>query len=232
MAKKQLAQRKVPHGNTPNARQRRRSNPQRHKGLTIGLMAVAVVVIGAVILWPRPIAPAVDAARLVDDPALGAPNAKVTIVEYGDFGCTACRAWHKAGILAQILAQYGDTVRFVWRDFPIITPQSPKAAEAGQCAYDQSKFWEYHDLLYARAPALGVSNLKAYAAEIGLDTARFNQCLDSSQHQATVDHDWQDAQRRGFLGTPSFLINNQPFIGPPTLEELQRRIDAILSSNS
>ena len=99
---------------------------------------------------------------------------------------------------------YGDQVRFVWRDFPVITPQSPKAAEAGQCAYDQGQYWEYHDLLYERAPALGVNDLKTYAAEVGLDTAQFNQCLDAGQHQATVDHDLQDALGRGFRGTPSF----------------------------
>jgi len=82
----------------------------------------------------------VDTARLVDDPALGPTTAPVTIVEYGDFGCPSCRAWHRAGILKQIRAQYGEKVRFVWRDFPVITPQSPQAAVAAQCAYDQRRF--------------------------------------------------------------------------------------------
>ena len=118
----------------------------------------------------------------------------------------------------------------MWRDFPVITAQSPKAAEAGQCAYDQGKFWEYHDLLYERAPALSVSDLKAYAAEIGLDTERFNQCLDSSQHQATVERDEQEAFRRGFRGTPSFLVNDQPLVGPPSFDDLQKLLDSILTA--
>ena len=121
-------------------------------------------------------------------------------------------------------------MRFVWRDFPVITAQSPKAAEAAQCAYDQGKFWEYHDLLFARAPALGVSDLKAYAAELGLDTAQFNQCLESGKHRETVRRDWRDAEAHGFQGTPSFLINNQALIGPPTAKVLEQKINAILAS--
>ena len=102
----------------------------------------------------------------------------MTIIEYGDFGCTTCRGWEQAGVLKQIVAAYGNQVHFVWRDYPIITAQSPQAAEAGQCAFDQDKFWQYHDLLYAKAPALSISNLKSYAAQIGLNTAQFDQCLE------------------------------------------------------
>ena len=230
MAKDQLPQKKMPKDNRPSVRQRRQANRQRRDWLTTSLVGVVAVIVGALLLWPRPPAKPVDAARLANDPSLGPATAAVTIIEYGDFGCPSCRAWHQAGILDQIRAKYGDRVRFVWRDFPVITPQSPKAAEAGQCAYDQGKFWEYHDALFAHAPALSVSDLKAYAAEVGLDTARFNQCLDSSQHKATVDHDLQDAFARGFRGTPSFLVNNQPLAGPPSLEYLQTLIDPLLAS--
>lgn len=230
MAKDQLAQKRLSKGIKQGARERRRANRPRRDWLTIGLAVVAVLIVGALLVWPRPRAAPVDAARLADDPALGPPTAKVTIIEYGDFGCPSCRAWHRAGILNQIRAQYGDKVRFAWRDFPVITPQSPKAAEAAQCAYDQGKFWEYHDVLFDHAPALGVSDLRAYAAEVGLEPAKFNQCIDSGQHKATVDHDLQDAFARGFRGTPSFLVNNQPLAGPPSLEYLQSLIDPILSS--
>ena len=83
-----------------------------------------------------------------------------------------------------MLAEYGDQVQFVWRDFPIITAQSPKAAEAGQCAFDQGKFWEYHDYLFERANSLSVSDLKAYAREVGLDGEQFDQCLDFRAEQS------------------------------------------------
>ena len=211
-------------------RERRQEKKRRQRWLAMGAGLLALFALAAFIFWPRPHAEPVSAARLADDPSLGSANAPVTIVEYGDFGCPSCRAWHNAGILKQIRAQYGNKVRFVWRDFPIITPASPKAAEAAQCAYDQGKFWEYHDLLYARAPALSVSDLKAYAAELGLNNNQFNQCLDSGKHRATVQHDLQDAERRGFRGTPSFLINDRPLVGPPSAQYLDQQINAILAS--
>jgi protein-disulfide isomerase len=129
-----------------------------------------------------------------------------------------------------VLSAYGDRVRFVWKDFPIITAQSPKAAEAGQCAFDQGKFWPYHDLLYNRAPALSVRDLKSYAAQLGLDTTKFNQCLDSGRYQAKVNQSLQEAYQRGFQGTPSFLVNGQPLAGPPSFETLKNLIDPILAA--
>lgn len=131
-----------------------------------------------------------------------------------------------------MLATYGDQIRFVWRDFPVITAQSPKAAEAAQCAYDQGFFWEYHDLLFERANSLRVGDLKAYAGELDLDSAAFNQCLDSGQHQATVENDLQDAYRHRFRGTPSFLVNDQPLAGPPNFQSLQNLIEPILLNSN
>jgi protein-disulfide isomerase len=114
----------------------------------------------------------------------------------------------------------------------VITPESPKAAEAGHCADDQGKFWEYHDLLYERAPALAISDLKAYAVELGLDVAKFNACLDSGQNKAVVDRGWQDAVAHRFQGTPSFLLNEREVIGPPDFAYLKSLIDPILRGAS
>ena len=180
----------------------------------------------------RPKAQPLNETRLASNPTLGSDSAKVVITEYGDFGCTSCRAWHRAGIMQQVLAVYGNDVQFVWKDFPVITAQSPKAAEAGQCAFDQGKFWEYHDLLYAKAPALSVNDLKDYAAQLGLDTAKFNQCLDSSQNHAKANQSLNEAQREyGFPGTPSFLINGEKLVGPPSFETLKSMIDSILAGS-
>ena len=209
--------------NTRRMRQVQRKQGQRSR--MIGMGIVALLIIGAFILWPRPKAQEVNAARLADDPSIGSATALVTIVEYADFGCPACRSWHYAGIRERVIAQYGDQVRFIWRDFPVITAQSPKAAEAAQCAYDQGQFWEYHDLLFDHAPVLSVTALKSSAAELGLDTDVFNVCLDSGQHNATVDHDLREARRFGLPGTPSFVVNGQRLIGPPTYEVLQSLID-------
>ncbi len=209
-------------------RQQRQEKRKRQKYLRIGAAVIGIALVVGYFLWPRPQALAVSPDRLNDDPFIGAADAAVTIVEYGDFGCPSCRAWHNAGILERVIATYGDQVRFVWRDFPVITARSPKAAQAAQCAYDQGYFWEIHDLMFEQASSLRIGELKGYAADLGLDTALFDQCLDSSQHQATVNKDLQDAYRRRFRGTPSFLVNDQPLAGPPTFEFLQSLIEPIL----
>ncbi|KAA3644031.1 MAG: hypothetical protein DWQ07_18115 [Chloroflexi bacterium] len=193
------------------------------------VLIVSIVLFGFYRAGNRSPSETVTEQRLSDNPGKGASDAAVTIVEFGDFGCTACKAWYQAGILDQILLQYGDKVRLEWRDFPIITPYSPKAAEAGQCAYDQGKFWEFHDITFERAPALRVNDLQANAAEIGLDVDAFSQCLDSAKHQSTVDLDLQQAYGLGLRGTPSFTINGEPIIGP-TPERMVALIDAALAA--
>ena len=198
---------------------------------TVAVILALLVIAGGYILWPRSSASEVDAARLANDPSLGLPDAPVTIVEYGDFGCTTCRYWFNQGVLDQIRSVYGDEVYFVWRDFPIITAQSPKAAEAGQCAHDQGKFWEYHDLLYQRAPALSIPDLKEYAIDLGLNGSEFDQCLDSGKHQATVDRDLQDARQRGFNATPTFLVNDETIFGPASFETFKNAIDPLLKNS-
>lgn len=194
-----------------------------------GLLVLALIVAAIWVLWPKSGASQNASANLNNEPSLGPADTPVTLIEYGDFGCTTCKGWYDAGVLEKLRAAYGDKLRFVWRDFPIITAQSPKAAEAGQCAFDQDKFWQYHDLLYQRAPALSISDLKSYAAELGLDTGRFNQCLDSGEKAAIVEKSKADAQQRGFTATPDFLLNGQAIIGPPSFADLQTRINAILN---
>jgi protein-disulfide isomerase len=88
-------------------------------------------------------------------------------------------------------------------------PNAQKAAEATECANDQGKFWEYQDLLFANQSALDVASLKSYAAQLGLDTATFDQCLDGGQKTAEVQKDQQDGTSYGVQGTPAFFINGR-----------------------
>ena len=193
-------------------------------------MGVILLVVFAIFysLVSRPEAVELDKSRLASNPTLGTDSPQVTIVEYGDFGCQACQVWHEAGIRDRIMAEYGDRVQFVWKDFAVITAQSPKAAEAGQCAFDQGMFWEYHDVLYEHAPAISVSDLKNYARQIGLDTKQFNQCLDSGQYKDMIDQYRIEAGRLGLRGTPSFLVNGQRLAGPPMYETLKSILDEAL----
>ena len=193
------------------------------------LISLVIVIIGGAIIANLNLQAQPKQAFTSDNSrALGPANAAVIIVEYGDFGCTTCKAWEEQAIIPKIQAKYGDKVRFVWRDLPIITPESPKAAEAAYCALDQGKFWQYHDLLYLKAPALNINDLKTYAAQLGLDTAKFNTCLDTGQHANYVQADLQDGLSRGFRATPAFLVNAQVYAGPPSYEQLSQLIDTNL----
>ena len=142
----------------------------------------------------------------------GTADAPVQIVEFADFGCPSCRAWHNSGVKADLRSEFGDQISFTFRHFPVITRQSPKAAEAAQCAADQGAFWEYHDFLYEQAGPglLGVEDLKRYAAGLGLDAETFNACLDAGRHKAYVEQDMQAAFDLGARGTPSFYVNGEP----------------------
>ena len=112
----------------------------------------------------------------------------------------------------------------------MITLGSPKAAEAGRCAYDQDKFWEYQDYLYNNYQGLEIAYLKYYAGRIGLDQAMFDQCLDSGVKEAEVNLDLQDAMLRSIPATPTFLINDTvEVVGMASLEKLAAVIDPILA---
>jgi len=164
----------------------------------------------------------------INERALGPATAKVIVTEYSDFGCITCKAWHDFGIRDQIIEKFGTDVRFVWRDFPVITPDSRLAAEAGFCAHDQKMFWEYHDIVFENSPKLDAENLISYAGMAGLNTKLFQGCLESGIYAESVEKETQNALDLGLRGTPSFFVNNQPLIGPPSFEQLSEIITTFL----
>lgn len=157
------------------------------------------------------------AENAADDPFRGLTDAPVTIVVFADFECPFSQAVQPA--LRTVLERYNDRVRLVYRDFPISSkhPGALKAAEAGQCANDQDAFWGYHDLLYERQPHFTIPELKGYAKELKLDTAAFDNCLDSGKYTAEVERDFRDGVAVGVRGTPTFFFNGNAIAG--TLSE-------------
>ncbi len=169
-----------------------------------------------------------------DDPSLGKDNAKVTIIEFSDFQCPFCARFREQ-TLDQIKKEYIDTgkVRFVYRDFPLtsIHPMAQKSAEATECADDQKKYWEMHDLLFNKQDewsTAGVSKLKDYAKELGLDTDEFNKCLDDGKYENEVKKDEQDGATAGVQGTPAFFVNGKLLSGAQPFEAFKAAIDAEL----
>ena len=168
-----------------------------------------------------------------DDPFLGKEDAPVTIIEFSDFECPFCSKFFQ-DTLPQLKKEYIDTgeVRFVYRDFPLssIHPFAEKAAEASECADEQGRFWEYHDKLFANQQALDMGSLKNYAAELSLDTERFNACFDAGKYQEEVQHDVLDGKAANAGGVPSFFINGIPLAGAQPFEVFKKIIDEELEN--
>jgi hypothetical protein len=168
-------------------------------------------------------------------PTLGPANGPVQMVEFADFQCPYCARFAE-DTLPRIIADYGDTVLFVFRNFPLsFHPNAFNAAEAAECAFQQGAFWQYHDMLFANQGALGVDSLKRYALAVGLDMAAFNECLDSGETAPAVDADLAAGQSAATeaglsqFGTPAFFINGQPVIGAYPYEEFKRVIGQALA---
>jgi protein-disulfide isomerase len=173
----------------------------------------------------------VSANTLVDDdPSVGPENAVVTIVEFSDFNCGYCDRFARE-TLPQILETYGDQVRFVYRDLPIIGGQeSVNSSIAAECAADQGKFWEYHNLLFANQQARGRDVYVGFATELGLDTTAFTTCLDDPQMLEEVRLDFVDGQSLDINGTPHFLVNNRRVSGAQPFEVFQAIINQELQA--
>ncbi len=180
---------------------------------------------------PTP-SPTIDMKALADDdPVEGNANAPVTIIEFSDFQCPFCERFY-TGTLSQIRKDYIDTgkVKLIYRDFPLnFHPEAQKAAEAAGCAEEQGKFWEYHDKIFQNQAALGVASEKQWAKDLGLDTAKFNQCLDSGSRNSEISKDLSDGQNAGISGTPTFFINGQKVVGAQPYSVFQQIIDAELA---
>lgn len=157
-----------------------------------------------------------------DEPAWGPADARIVIIEYSDFQCPYCKMFME-NTYARLRQMYSDQVRFIYRDFPLdsIHPRARPAAEAAQCAHEQGKFWEYHDLLFANQQALETSDLKRYAQQLGLNMDQFNTCVDTRKYQASVEADVQAGLRQNVTGTPTFFINGQALVGAQPLEAFQ-----------
>jgi len=161
-------------------------------------------------------------------PSQGPANAPVELVEFSDFQCPFCLRAHPT--VKQVLSTYGNKIRFVYRNYPLPNhPNARPAAEAAQCANEQGKFWEYHDRLFADQSKLGADDLKASAAALGMDAAKFNACFDSHKYKDRVDTDTSAGNQAGVDGTPAFFINGRMLSGAQPYDEFKRVIDEELA---
>lgn len=211
-------------------RKARKSDNRRQKVIQISVIGLVIVIASAAWITSRPPdVPPLSEDRLAVIQSRGPENARVTITEYGDYNCPSCKIYHELGIIQQVLDDFPNDVRFVFRHFPIITPDSPELAEAAECAADQGAFWDLHDILFTFGPSRP-SDVVDYANQIGLDQTTFETCVDSRQYSELVNEQLREAFGFGFRGTPSFLINETFLAGPPSYEQLRSIVESILTS--
>src|SRR5438093_1262750 len=158
----------------------------------------------------------------------GGTKAPVTIIEFSDYQCPFCG--RAESTVDEVMKHYGNKVRLVYRDFPLpMHAQARPASEAASCANAQGKFWEYHATLFANQTALGEDQLKEYAKNVGLDAAKFDQCLKDKPFKAAIDKDVADGERVGVNGTPAFFINGRMLSGALPFDKFKEVIDEQLA---
>ncbi len=192
------------------------------------------------------------------DRTMGNPQAKVTLVLYEDFQCPFCGAvsglqsntdainYLKKNIdpnwapFMPTVNEYvkNGTLLFVYRDYAFLGPESLQSAEAARCAGDQAKFWEYHDYLYSHQNGenkggFSDAHLKSFAVSLGLDSATFNQCLDSGKYMQAVLDSKAEGTTAGVTGTPKgFILKDGKIVatidGAEPLSMVKPKLDAAL----
>ncbi|MEE8168311.1 MAG: thioredoxin domain-containing protein [Candidatus Hydrothermarchaeales archaeon] len=168
----------------------------------------------------------------------GPENATVTMIEFNDYQCPFCKKFRDQ-TLDQVLGQYGEKIKYVLMDFPLtsIHPQAFIAHVSARCAGEQDKYFEYHDKLFANQGVWSrfapdsedeLNELNKYASELGLDSAAFNECLDSTKYAEAVLSNMQKGVNAGVTGTPAFFINGIKIGGARPYQDFQQLIDAEL----
>lgn len=180
-----------------------------------------------------------------DDPIFGNPDAPITIVEFSDFECPFCARFH-VQTLPSLFEEYIDQgkVKLVFRDFPIqsIHPNALPASVAANCANDQGKFKEMHDMIFEnqnvwnkQETVNALSTFSQYAASMQLDQESFDACLTSGKHIPEIRNDLEDGRDYGVSGTPGFFIGNDEIgyvelKGAQPFESFKKVIDAQLDA--
>jgi protein-disulfide isomerase len=169
----------------------------------------------------------------------GKADSTVTVTEYADFQCPGCGTFYST-VEQQLKSEYSGKIKYVYKYFPLTSlhRNAQKAAEASAAAGAQGKFWEYHDILYSRQVAESANwNTEAYVAyakELGLDTARFQKELGDNLYRQTVKDGINEAQGKGYSGTPTIEVNGKKFEGTagsvPSFEDLKAEIDKLLAA--
>lgn len=161
-------------------------------------------------------------------PARGNPDAGVTVLEFADIQCPACRAAHEL-VSKPLLEAQGQRIRFVFKHFPLqqIHRFAMEAAEASECAADQGKFWEFVDMAYEKQDQLSSSAIRDWGKALNLDEELFDRCIRSHVKRQFVLSEYEEGTAGGVRGTPTFFVNGKQV--QSTVEELTKAINEAAS---
>ena len=197
--------------------------------LTLGFLTIVVLLFFWIRIQPIEVDREQIAAQYEDvseptvtfvNPAKGAEQPAVTIIEYSDFQCSACVSISSS--LDIVLATYPDYVRVIWKDLPneSIHELSTPAAIAAHCADRQGMFWSYHDELFQRQSYLSETEFTQIATDLELDVEKFQNCYDTRDTLPIVKKDFDEAMGLELTSTPTMYINDEIYIGAVSFEEL------------
>jgi protein-disulfide isomerase len=209
-------------------------------GITTLLAALLLVLYGISALSPlEPERPAATNETVVTplerptvvfgNPYRGNRDAKVTIVEFGDYLCAPCAALESA--LKAVVNEHPDDVRVVWKDFPNTAAHAEalNAAVAARCAGLQERFWEYHDKLLENQLSINGTAYPIFAEQLGIDVSAFRQCLDEGRTRPIIERDFEEGQRLRIDATPYLFINDRRVSGAIDAASLRALVDSALS---
>jgi protein-disulfide isomerase len=158
---------------------------------------------------------------------LGSKDAPVLLVEFADYECPYCQK--VAPAIKKLREELGGKLAVAYKDFPLpMHVHAEKAAEAVRCAGKQGQFWAFHDELFS-SKELDIDQLKAQARALKLDSAAFDQCLDTGETAAVVQQDREQGLRLGLSGTPSFFVNGHFLSGALDYDALRKIVDQQLA---
>ncbi len=202
--------------------------------LGIGLGFAAIIAVVAIGIKSQLAPQQVDVSKLIraQSEHTGNSSAKVTLVEFGDYQCPACKAAYPA--VKRITDSYtpNPDFNFVFRNFPLPQHQNAQiSAEAAEAAGAQGKFWEMHDALYENQAQWSDSTkpldlFLGYAQKIGLDINKFKQEVESNKYADLISGDLQDGQDLGINSTPTFYLNGQQLTGLSSFEDIKTRVQS------
>ncbi len=160
----------------------------------------------------------------------GNPEAKVTLIEYSDFQCSACAAYYP--LIKQLFSDFGDKIYFAYRFFPLtsIHKNAMISSQAAYAANLQGKFFEMHDMLFQTQTSWvqtdsAAETFAAYAKKLGLDSDKFKKDMNSNEAKNYVANSQNQATAIGINSTPTFFVNGRQLINPRGYDEFKKIID-------